>query len=103
MFRPKSPKDSVSFTSGVLDALCSQGFSPSFRSDRGRVDGVMEPPGTIVVPQMVIGVGLIHSNGEFLITDYMGLFHGAYLGWHALCSNSQIRKYSNRAQISVFW
>jgi hypothetical protein len=38
----------------------------------------MEPPGTIVVPQMVIGVGLIHSNGEFLITDYMGLFHGAY-------------------------
>ena len=38
----------------------------------------MKPPGTIVVPQMVIGVGLIHSNGEFLITDYMGLFHGAY-------------------------
>jgi len=63
----------------------------------------VKPPSTIVVPEMVVRIGLIHSNGEFLVTGCMGLFHGAYFGWYALCSNSQKSKYSNRAQISVFW
>ena len=86
----KLTKDSVSFTSGMLDTLCSQGFSSSFRSDRGWVDRVMKPPSTIVVPQMVIGVGLIHSDGQLLDIGCRGLCHGAYLGWYALCSNNQI-------------
>jgi hypothetical protein len=57
----------ISAISGLFEDLCFQRAPDSFHGYGGWVNGVMDPPSAVVVPQVMIEVRFVYAKSNFLV------------------------------------
>jgi hypothetical protein len=59
-------QDFIATTSGFGETLCLQRVPDSFHRNRGRVDRIVYPPSSVVVPEVMVEVRFIDTESQFL-------------------------------------
>ena len=60
-------KQGVSLGPGLSQILRAKRTAATFGGDRSWVNGVVHPPGAVVVPDVVVRIGLVDAYGQFLL------------------------------------